>query len=76
MKKRDVSTNSLAEVLGKYNLSQAKVANGASLKREYVNRVSRGKITPTVTTALKIVNSINDLIDGNLSINDIWKLEA
>ncbi len=38
---------------------QAKVAQGAGLAREYVSRIEKGKIQPTLPTLLKIANGLD-----------------
>ena len=62
--------NNLKVERARLNMSQQELADAVNVSRQTVNAIEKGKFNPSTVLALKISGVFN------LSVNDIFELEA
>lgn len=57
MEQRDIDNN-ICQILTAKNMTQAELARRVGVKREYINRIIKRRITPTIPLGMKIAKAL------------------
>ena len=55
--------NRIRQILHQKNMTQAELAQKVGIKREYLNRIINGKVTPTIPLGLRIAKALHMTAD-------------
>lgn len=60
--------NNISQVIHDKHMTQANLAEKVGIKREYINRIINGKVTPTVPLGMKIARALDVPMEELFSI--------
>ena len=55
--------NFISRVLTEKDMTQVELARRVNVKREYINRIISGKITPKIPLGIKIASALNKKVE-------------
>ena len=55
--------NNIHEVITAKKLTQAELARKVGVKREYINRIIKSKVTPTIPLGMRIANALDVTVE-------------
>ncbi len=61
--------NRIYQVISQKNMTQAELAQKIGVKREYINRIISGKVTPRISLGLRIAKALQ------VTVEDLFIIE-